>query len=120
MSTEVTHPNIPKELTLAEFWPYYILAHQKTGTQLLHLIGTLSASALLITSMVLLDWRLFLAGFVVGYGFAWTGHFLVEGNKPATFGHPFMSFASDYRMVGCILTGRMKAEVERARQKLQS
>ena len=108
-----------KRMTLANFWPRYVLAHQKPGTRLLHLLGTLLGSGLLIASIVLLDWRLFLAAFVLGYGFAWTGHFLVEHNKPATFVHPFLSFVSDYKMIFYMLTGRIQAEIDRARDLTQ-
>jgi hypothetical protein len=47
-----------------------------------------------------------LAGFVVAYAFSWIGHFGFEGNRPATFGHPFWSFISDFRMYGWILRGK--------------
>ena len=107
------------KMKLAEFWPRYVLAHQKPATRWLHLVGTLSGLGLLVASLVLLDWRLFLAAFVVGYGCAWFGHLFVEHNKPATFGHPFLSFASDHKMIFYMLTGRMSAEVERARVALQ-
>ena len=40
----------------------------------------------------------FLAAPVVGYGFAWVGHFFVEGNKPATFKHPLWSLRGDLVM----------------------
>jgi hypothetical protein len=49
----------------------------------------------------------------VGYAFAWFAHFFVEHNKPATFKYPLWSFASDYKMVFYMLTGRMNREVER-------
>jgi hypothetical protein len=29
----------------------------------------------------------------------------VEGNKPATFGHPWWSFISDFRMLWLMVTG---------------
>ncbi len=103
-------------MTLKEFWPRYVLAHQKTGTQLLHLAGTVAGVSLLVAAVVLRNYWLVPAGLVAGYGFAWTGHFLVEGNRPATFGHPFLSFASDFRMVYCIVTGQMAREVRRARE----
>ncbi len=103
------------KMKLAEFWPRYVLAHQKPGTRWLHLVGTLSGLGLWAVAIVRLDWRLFLAGLVVGYGCAWIGHFFVEHNKPATFGHPFLSFASDHKMIFYMLRGRMSAEVERAR-----
>ncbi len=103
------------KMKLAEFWPRYVLAHQKPGTRWLHLVGTLSGLGLWAVAIVRLDWRLFIAGLVVGYGCAWIGHLFVEHNKPATFGHPFLSFASDHKMNFYMLTGRMSAEVERAR-----
>lgn len=37
---------------------------------------------------------------VIGYGFAWVGHFFVEENKPATFIYPSYSLICDYKMFG--------------------
>jgi hypothetical protein len=48
---------------------------------------------------------------VVGYAFAWYAHFFVEGNKPATFGHPFYSLVADYRMLFLMMAGKMDDEV---------
>jgi hypothetical protein len=49
---------------------------------------------------------------VVAYGFAWTGHFLIEGNKPATFGHPVWSFISDFKMLGLMVTGKLQGRMQ--------
>ena len=44
---------------------------------------------------------------VVGYGFAWVGHFFFEKNRPATFKHPVYSLIGDFVMFRDILTGRI-------------
>jgi hypothetical protein len=49
----------------------------------------------------------FLAGVAGAYAFAWTGHFLVEKNRPATFRYPVWSFLCDFRMWGAMATGRL-------------
>ena len=103
-------------MTLKAFWPRYVLAHQKSGTQWLHLLGTISGVSLLVAAVALRNYWLIAGGLVVGYGCAWFGHFFIEGNKPATFGHPFLSFASDFRMVFCIVTGGMGEEIRRAKE----
>jgi hypothetical protein len=40
-----------------------------------------------------------LAPMLLGYGFAWVGHFFYEMNKPATFIYPTYSLMGDFRMV---------------------
>jgi len=32
------------------------------------------------------------------YGLAWTSHFFIEQNKPATFKYPIFSFIGDHKM----------------------
>lgn len=53
-------------------------------------------------------------GLVLGYGFAWTGHFFIEHNKLTTFQYPLWSFKADWKMWFLMLTRRMQMEVERA------
>ena len=47
------------------------------------------------------------AGVVGAYLCAWLGHFVVEGNRPATFKYPVWSFLSDFRMWGEMVRGRL-------------
>lgn len=98
-----------------EFWPFYVSQHSRGATRSWHFGGT--TLALVCVVGVASGWsRLLLAGaLVVGYGGAWIGHFFVEHNRPATFGHPLWSLRGDMRMYRLMLGGRMAAEVERLR-----
>ncbi len=94
-------------MTHAEFWHRYLRAHARRPTRLLHYLGTSLALTCLATAAILRDWRWLPAAPLLGYGFAWTAHFAVEGNRPETFGHPFWSLASDLRMLVLAATGRL-------------
>jgi hypothetical protein len=96
--------------TFAEFWPYYVRAHSKPATRVLHAIGSILALACIFGALAFRLWLLALAP-LIGYGFAWYAHFFVEGNRPATFGHPFYSLAADYVMLFYMIAGRMDEEV---------
>src|SRR5688500_1644407 len=98
--------------TFADFWPYYVRAHSRPKTRILHAIGSLLALGFIVAGILASRWLL-IGGPVIGYAFAWYGHFFVERNKPATFGHPFYSLAADYVMLWKIATGRMGDEIAR-------
>ena len=97
--------------TFDEFWPHYVRAHATKGNRTLHFMGTSAAMALLAAGLITKRRWLLLAAPIVGYGLAWTGHFVVEKNKPATFGHPVWSLQADFKMWAMILRGEMDAEV---------
>jgi hypothetical protein len=99
--------------SFSEFWPVYVKAHRQRGTRLLHFTGTLLGWLLLGAAIVMRNAWYVLAALVVGYAFAWIGHFFVEHNKPATFGHPGWSWLADQKMVALMLIGRMDDEVRR-------
>jgi hypothetical protein len=105
--------------TFAEFWPFYVREHSRRGTRALHFIGTITATALLITLAAAGRWPWLVLAFVPGYAAAWIGHFFIEHNRPATFKHPLWSFIADYKMVALILAGRMGNEVKRAKGRRQ-
>ena len=98
--------------TFEEFWPFYVRAHRKRATRLLHATGSVLAVALIFLALSVNPW-FFPAAPLVGYAFAWFSHFFVEGNRPATFGHPLYSLVADYRMVFLMMAGTMDEEVRK-------
>ena len=96
-----------------EFWDFYVSEHSLPLTRLLHFVGTTTGIALALFFVIRGQWYFVPSFFVVGYGFAWFAHFVVEKNKPASFRFPLWSFISDFKMMFYMLTGRMGGEVAR-------
>lgn len=94
--------------TFREFYPYYLEEHAKTGTRVMHFIGTFLVIAVLIFALATQRWIWLAAIPVLGYGFAWVGHFFIEKNKPATFKYPLYSLGSDFVMFWDLLRGKEK------------
>lgn len=99
--------------SFSEFWPFYVAEHSRSGTRLLHFIGTAAGVACIVYFIAIGSWWLFPLGLIPGYGCAWFAHFLIEKNRPATFKYPVWSFLGDYKMIGLMLSGKMGDEVER-------
>jgi hypothetical protein len=93
--------------TLAEFYPFYLSEHSNRTCRRLHFVGTTTALALLAAAVATQIWWLIAVGLVQGYGFAWTGHYFHEHNRPATFTYPWLSFLGDWRMWWDILTRKI-------------
>ena len=94
--------------SFAEFWPYYLSEHSKSATRLMHVTGTLTAIGFVILMIAIGRWWLFPLALAPGYTFAWIAHFFVEKNRPATFTYPLWSFMGDWKMLGLMLTGKLK------------
>ena len=94
--------------SFAEFYPYYLQEHGNPTCRRLHVGGTTLLLVLLATIITgaLSAWWLFALP-VVGYGFAWVGHYFFEKNRPATFKHPWYSLMGDFVMYKDILTRRI-------------
>lgn len=97
-----------KYKSFKEFYPFYLSEHQHPVCRLLHFLGTLGVLILLAYTIFTRRWILLVALPVLGYGFAWAGHFFFEKNRPATFTYPLFSFAGDWVMFAEILVGRRK------------
>lgn len=82
-----------------EFYPFYLSQHRNTTCRNLHYLGSTFVLTLLICSIYFEYYPLLILMPIVGYGFAWVGHFFFENNRPATFQYPIYSFFADWVML---------------------
>ena len=94
--------------TFKEFYPYYLSEHQNLICRRLHFTGSLLIIMLIVWAIYSAQLVLLWLIPVLGYGFAWVGHFFFEHNKPATFTYPLYSLLGDWVMFKDILIGRVK------------
>jgi hypothetical protein len=97
----------PRFRSFREFYPYYLTEHSNKWNRRLHLLGQMLAVVVLIAFAVTLNGWLLVLVPVAGYAVSWVGHFVVEGNRPATFRHPLYSLLGDWVMCKDMLTGRV-------------
>lgn len=92
-----------------DFYPYYLSEHSDPTCRRLHFVGSALIVVLiaLVIARTLSPWWL-LAIPLIGYGFAWIGHFVFEKNRPATFTYPLYSLIGDWVMFKDMLTGRIR------------
>ncbi|TBU95347.1 Mpo1-like protein [Phytopseudomonas dryadis] len=100
---------MPKRFnSFAEFYPYYLQEHSNPTCRRLHYVGSLLVLAVLGHVLLSQQWLWLLMLPVIGYGFAWVGHFFFEHNRPATFQYPLYSLMGDWVMLKDVLTGRIR------------
>jgi hypothetical protein len=95
--------------SFAEFYPYYLSEHSNRTCRRLHFTGSALLLGVLLAVLIgsLSPWWL-LAIPLIGYGFAWVGHFFFEHNRPATFSYPLYSLLGDWVMFRDMLVGRIR------------
>ncbi len=94
--------------TYDEFYQFYLTEHQNKTSRLLHFIGTFLFFVMLMYILYTAQYSLLWTLPIIGYGFAWVGHFFFEKNKPATFKYPLWSLISDFKLFFEILSGKQK------------
>ena len=94
--------------SFSEFYPFYLAEHSNVTCRRLHFAGTWLVILVAVTAIYLRKPALLWLMPVVGYGFAWVGHFFFEHNKPATFKYPIYSLAGDWVMWKDIMAGKVK------------
>tara|TARA_Y100001970_G_C13914600_1_gene690284 strand:- start:342 stop:650 length:309 start_codon:yes stop_codon:yes gene_type:complete len=97
-----------KFTSFKEFYPYYLSEHKLKINKILHVLGSIYGLIFLIFVIFSEQYKLIPIAFLIGYFFAWIGHFIFEKNKPATFKHPLYSFMGDWVMLKDIITRKIK------------
>ncbi|MBT0586002.1 DUF962 domain-containing protein [Alteromonas oceanisediminis] len=105
--TQQTQTGAQQFSSFAEFYPYYLAEHAHPTCRLLHFIGSSLVLAVIAYVAVSQQWVYLWLLPLIGYGFAWVGHFFFEHNRPATFKHPVYSLIGDWVMFKDILIGRV-------------
>lgn len=118
MADALKNAGSEKIKSFEKFWPFYLNEHQHPVNRQLHFIGSALALLSLGTAIVTRKKRFLALAPVLGYIFAWIGHFMIERNRPATFTYPAKSLLGDFKMFGLSLQGKLNAELER-QQNLQ-
>lgn len=90
-----------------DFYSFYLSEHSNRTCRRLHFAGSTLGLMFFVTALINGIWWLLIPGLVVGYAFAWVGHFFYEHNRPATFKYPWLSFKGDWRMYWDMLTGKI-------------
>ncbi len=94
--------------TFREFYPFYLDEHSDRVCRRLHFIGTTLVLAVVLWALWSRQPGWLLLAPVVGYGFAWVGHFAFEKNRPATFTYPLYSLMGDWVMWKDVLVGKVR------------
>jgi hypothetical protein len=104
----------PYEVTTFEdFWPHYVRLHTRPETQIFHTIGSLSCIALVFAALVTRNPLLLIAAPLSDYTVSQVSHRLFEKNRTTPWKKQSWHTRAELRMLRLVVTGRMRAEVER-------
>jgi hypothetical protein len=102
-------------MTFKEYYKHYLTLHQNKWNRRLHILGQLTtiATFIFITYLIIKVINLLFFHYIVLFPssfipFAWSGHFFLEKNKPASFKNPWWAKRSDWVMLKDILIGKIK------------
>lgn len=92
----------------SEFYTFYLSEHSDRVNRRLHFSGCILIIVIVLFVIVTHIWIAFILVPLVGYGFAWVGHYFVEKNKPATFTYPVYSLIGDWVMFKDMVIRKIK------------
>lgn len=110
---------VPILRELPRFWPIYLWHHRRPWTRRLHHLGSWACIAGAASAVALGSGWLVLLGLVVGYLCAFTGHWVVERNRPLSFGRPVLAGICNWIMFALELTGGLEVHLQAAEEEHQ-
>ena len=102
-----THPS-GRYQSFSEFYPFYIHEHSNQTCRRIPVVGSALVIVVAVVALGTMNPWWLLGMPLIGYGFAWVGHFFFEKNKPATFKYPLWSLMGDWRMFYETVTGQRR------------
>lgn len=103
--------------SFSQFYPYYLSDHANPTCRRLHFIGSCLVLIVIAYAVISAQYVWLWSVPIIGYGFAWVGHFFYEHNRPATFKYPFYSLAGDWVMFKDILIGKVSLAAQSSTKK---
>ncbi|CAM3670369.1 MULTISPECIES: DUF962 domain-containing protein [Pseudoalteromonas] len=98
----------PEFTSFKRFYPFYLQEHRNATCRRLHFAGSFLVLLVILYALFSQQFSLLWLLPIIGYGFAWVGHFFFEKNRPATFKHPLYSLLGDWVMFKDMLVGKIK------------
>lgn len=95
------------------FWPVYLREHTRLSCRVVHYLAATSVVTLVTLAVTLERYSLLFAVPLAAYGLAWTGHFVFEKNRPATWVYPWWSLRAEWRMCTLAMFGRLEPHLDR-------
>jgi hypothetical protein len=111
--TTLAHDDAYAAPTFEDFWPHYVRLHTRRETHLLHAAGSLACLASLTCAALTFRPVFLVLGPLADYALAQASHRLFEANRTTPWKNQAWHTRAELRMLRLVLTGRMRAEVER-------
>jgi len=97
-----------KDMTMNEYYQYYLTLHQNLWCRRLHVLGQITTISYVLFCLLGFHWFLLLLAPFIVYPFAWSGHYFFERNKPAAFSSPLRAKLADWMMLRDYVFGRIE------------
>ena len=103
--------------TFNDFWMLYLREHSEPWVRVFHYVATVVGAGIFTVGVIWGSLLLLLLVVPAGYGIAWFGHKMFQGNNPVVAARPSKALwgaGCDLRMCWLALIGRLEPELVKA------